>query len=144
MPQLKTTFQNPNIKHGIQSDILKVSCVLFTVNMDWTKQGLTYLSQLYHKTSVVHCVSIVSFCIHVLIWSNYQCDNKTGSSKGYFLLQYMSEPILLYFNSSEKALQPLPVFLNMNICTLTWVKDACTFAISALLSHCCYTAITLL
>ena len=49
---------------------------------------------------------------------------------------YMSEPILPYFNLSEKvlsALQLLPVFLNMSICTSTWLKDVCTFAISAYL-----------
>ncbi len=33
--------------------------------------------------------------------SSYQRDTKTGSSNGYFLLKYMSEPILLYFNLSK-------------------------------------------
>ncbi len=35
--------------------------------------------------------------------SSYQHDIKTGSSNGYFLLKYMSEPILLYFNLSKKV-----------------------------------------
>ncbi len=35
--------------------------------------------------------------------SSYQRDTKTGSSNGYFLLKYMSEPILLYFNLSKKV-----------------------------------------
>ncbi len=35
--------------------------------------------------------------------SSYQHDTKTGCSNGYFLLKYMSEPIILYFNLSKQV-----------------------------------------
>ncbi len=41
------------------------------------------------------------FCINVSIWCEH--DTKTGCSNGYFLLEYMSEPILLYFNLSKQV-----------------------------------------
>ncbi len=35
--------------------------------------------------------------------STYQHDTKTGCGNGYFLLKYMSDPKLLYFNLSKKV-----------------------------------------
>lgn len=56
-----------------------------------------------------------------------------GSSNGFFLLKYMPEPIH-YFNLSESVLNTFAkIFLNMSICTSTWVKYVCTFAISVLI-----------
>ncbi len=35
--------------------------------------------------------------------SSYQRGTKTVCSNGYFLLKYMSEPILIYFNLSKQV-----------------------------------------
>ncbi len=63
------------------------------------------------------------------VWFSYQRDTKTGISNGYFLLKYMSEPILLYFNLSKKSVVSTStftrVFLNTSI--YTYLSEGCVY-----------------